>query len=193
MDVHTETEAEPLIMIYDLNDRAVTITGEDYFIADSAVVVGSVSIGNKVSVWFNAVVRADHGTIEIGDESNIQDGVVLHSEDAFDIAIGRGVTVAHRAMLHGCSIGDNSMIGVGVVILNGARIGTNCIIGAGSLVLEHTVIPDNSLVFGSPARVVRQVTQMEIEVVREGAVHYIKNFQSYKKNLRVSIKGNARD
>jgi carbonic anhydrase/acetyltransferase-like protein (isoleucine patch superfamily) len=180
-------------MIYDLGDRTVTIVGDDYYIADSAVVVGSVRIGNKVSVWFNAVVRADHGAIAIGDESNIQDGVVLHSEEAFDIAIGRGVTVAHKAMLHGCVIGDNSMIGVGAVVLNGARIGKNCIIGAGALVLEHTVIPDNSLAFGAPARVIRQVTQMEIDVIREGAVHYIKNFQNYKKNLRPSIRGAARD
>jgi carbonic anhydrase/acetyltransferase-like protein (isoleucine patch superfamily) len=180
-------------MIYDLGEKTITIAGDDYYIADSAVVAGSVRIGNKVSVWFNAAVRADHGAIDIGDESNIQDGVVLHSEEAFDIVIGRGVTVAHKAMLHGCIIGDNSMIGVSAVILNGARIGKNCIIGAGALVLEHTVIPDNTLAYGAPAKVVRQVTQMEIEVVREGAVHYIKNFQSYKKNLRVSIKGNARD
>lgn len=180
-------------MIYDLGERKVTITGDDYYVADGAVVVGSVRIGNNVSVWFNAVVRADHAAITIGDGSNIQDGCVLHSEEAFDIVIGRGVTIAHRAMLHGCTIGDDSMIGVNSVILNGATIGKNCIIGAGSLVLENTIIPDNSLAFGAPARVIRQVTQMEIDVVREGALHYIRNFQNFKKNLHTSKKGEARD
>jgi carbonic anhydrase/acetyltransferase-like protein (isoleucine patch superfamily) len=175
-------------MIYDLGDRRVTFSGDDYYVADSAVVVGSVRIGDRVSVWFNAVVRADHAAITIGDGSNIQDGCVLHSEEAFGITIGSGVTIAHRAMLHGCSIGDNSMIGVSSVILNGAVIGKNCIIGAGSLVLEHTVIPDSSLAFGAPARVIRQVTQAEIDVVREGALHYIRNFQNFKKNLRPSGK-----
>jgi carbonic anhydrase/acetyltransferase-like protein (isoleucine patch superfamily) len=173
-------------MKYNLGDKTITITGDDYYIADSAIVVGSVRIGNNVSIWFNAVVRADHGAIAIGDDSNIQDGAVLHSEEAFDIKIGRGVTVAHKAMLHGCTINDNSMIGVNAVLLNGVNIGKNCIIGAGALVLEHTIIPDNSLVIGAPAKVIRQVTQIEIEVIRDGSAHYIKNFQNYKKNLRVS-------
>lgn len=173
-------------MIYDLGDRRVTFSSDDYYVADSAVVVGSVHLGDRVSVWFNAVVRADHAAITIGGGSNVQDGAVLHSEEAFGITIGKGVTIAHRAMLHGCTIGDDSMIGVNAVILNGAVIGKNCIIGAGSLVLENTVIPDNSLAFGAPAKVIRKVTQAEIDVVRDGALHYIKNYQNFKKNLRAS-------
>jgi len=174
-------------MIYDLGDRKVTFSSDDYYVADSADVVGSVRIGDRASVWFNAVVRADHAVITIGDGSNVQDGAVLHSEEAFDIVIGKGVTIAHRAVLHGCAIGDGSMIGVNAVILNGAVIGKNCIIGAGSLVLENTVVPDNSLAYGAPAKAMRQVTQAEIDVVREGALHYIRNYQDFKKNLRISV------
>ncbi len=172
-------------MKYDLGDRKIIIEGEDYFIAESAVVVGSVRIGNNASIWFNAVVRADDGTIVIGEDSNIQDGAVLHCEEGNDLAIGRGVTVAHKAMLHGCVIGDNSLIGINAVVMSGAVIGKNCLVGAGALVLENSVVPDNSMVIGTPARVARPVTQEQIDEIRSAAVHYVKNFRNFKKNLRL--------
>ena len=173
-------------MKYDLGDKKIIIEGDDYFIAESAVVVGSVRIGNNASVWFNAVVRADDGTIVIGDDSNIQDGAVLHCEKENDLVIGRGVTVAHKAMLHGCIIGDDSLIGINAVVLNGAVIGKNCLVGAGALVLEKSVIPDNSMVLGAPARVMRPVTQEQIDEIHYAATHYIKNLKNFKKNLRLA-------
>lgn len=171
-------------MKYDLGDRKIIIEGGDYFIAESAVVVGSVRIGNNVSVWFNAVVRADDGTIVIGEDSNIQDGAVLHCEKENDLVIGRGVTVAHKAMLHGCTIGDNSLIGINAVVLNGAVIGRNCLVGAGALVLENSVIPDNSMVLGAPAKVARPVTQEQIDEIIDAAAHYVRNFKNFRKNLK---------
>jgi carbonic anhydrase/acetyltransferase-like protein (isoleucine patch superfamily) len=172
-------------MKYDLGDRKIVIEGDDYFIAESAVVVGSVRIGNNASIWFNAVVRADDGAIVIGENSNIQDGAVLHCEEENVLVIGRGVTVAHQAMLHGCVIGDDSLIGINAVVMNGAVIGRNCLIGAGALVLEKSVIPDNSMVLGAPARVVRPVTPEQIDDILHAAEHYVKNFKDFKKNLRL--------
>ncbi len=171
------------VMKYNLGDKNIIIEGDDYYIAENAVVVGSVRIGNNVSVWFNAVVRADDGTIVIGENSNIQDGAVLHCEKENDLVIGRGVTVAHHAMLHGCVIGDNSLIGINAVVLNGAVIGKNCLVGAGALVLEKSVIPDNSMVLGAPARVVRPVTEEQLQEIRDAAAHYIRNFKNFRKNL----------
>jgi carbonic anhydrase/acetyltransferase-like protein (isoleucine patch superfamily) len=171
-------------MKYNLGDKNIIIEGDDYYIAENAVVVGSVCIGNNTSIWFNAVVRADDGTIVIGENSNIQDGAVLHCEKEHDLIIGRGVTVAHNAMLHGCVIGDNSLIGISAVIMNDAVIGKNCLVGAGALVLEKSVIPDNSMVLGAPARVVGPVTQEQLEEIRDAAAHYIRNFKNFKKNLQ---------
>lgn len=171
-------------MKYDLDERKVITEGDDYFIAESAVVAGSVRIGNNASIWFNAVARADDGAIVIGEETNIQDGAVLHCEKEHDLVIGRGVTVGHQAMLHGCTIGDHSLIGIRAVVLNGAVIGRNCLVGAGSLVLENTVIPDNSMVLGSPARVVRTVTAEQTGEILDAAEHYVRNFKDFKKNLK---------
>lgn len=171
-------------MKYDLGDRKIIFEGDDYFIADSADVIGAVRIGNNASIWFNAVVRADENTIAIGESSNIQDGAVLHCEAGHALMIGRGVTVAHRAMLHGCTVGDNSLIGIGAVVLNGAHIGSNCFIGAGALVLENAVIPDNSIVLGAPAKVAGKLTREHIEQIRHASTHYIKNFKEYRENLR---------
>ncbi len=171
-------------MKYDLGDRKIITEGDDCFIAETAVVVGSVRVGGNASVWFNAVVRADDGMIVIGENSNIQDGAVLHCDREHDLVIGRGVTVAHKAMLHGCAIGDNSLIGINAIVLNGAVIGKNCLVGAGSLVLEKSVIPDNSVVLGSPARVVRPVTREQIEEIRDAAEHYVRNYKYFKINLK---------
>jgi carbonic anhydrase/acetyltransferase-like protein (isoleucine patch superfamily) len=170
-------------MIYTLDNRAPTFLG-DYFIADSAAVIGSVTLGHNASIWFNCVVRGDTDDLIIGDNTNIQDGSVLHTDPGIKLRIGRDVTVGHMVMLHGCDIGDNTLIGIKSVILNGAKIGKNCIIGANSLITEGKQIPDGSLAMGSPAKVVRQVTPQEIEVLTLQAQHYVENARRYRQQLR---------
>jgi carbonic anhydrase/acetyltransferase-like protein (isoleucine patch superfamily) len=171
-------------LIYSLGERKLEIKGEDYFIAENATVIGSVVIHNNVSIWFNAVLRGDNEPLVIEEGSNIQDGVVLHTDERVPFRIGRGVTVGHQAMLHGCDIGDNSLIGINSVILNSAKIGKNCIIGANCLITHKKEIPDNSMVLGSPGKVVREVTQEEIEYLKFSAEHYIGNFKRFKKELK---------
>lgn len=171
-------------MIYSLGERRVEIRGDDFYIADNAVVIGSVIIYNNVSIWYNAVLRGDYEPITILENTNIQDGVVIHTDAGFPTTIGRGVTVGHQAMLHGCTIGDNSLIGINAVLLNGSRIGKNCIIGASCLITQGKVIPDNSMVLGSPGKVVREVTPAEIEDLRSSAEHYVNNFKRFKKELK---------
>lgn len=171
-------------MIYSLGERKVEIRGRDYFIADNAVVIGSVIIHNNVSIWFNAVLRGDHDPITIHEDTNIQDGVIIHADEGVPATIGRGVTVGHQAMLHGCTIGDNSLIGINAVILNDAKIGKNCIIGAACLITQGKEIPDNSMVLGSPGKAVREVTEQEIEELKLTAGHYINNFKRFKRDLK---------
>jgi len=171
-------------LIYSLGERKLEIKGEDYFIAENAAVIGSVVIHNNVSIWFNAVLRGDNEPLVIEEGSNIQDGVVIHTDEDVPFRIGRGVTVGHQAMLHGCDIGDNSLIGINSVILNSAKIGKNCIIGANCLITHKKDIPDNSMVLGSPGKVVREVTQEEIEYLKFSAEHYIGNFKRFKKELK---------
>jgi carbonic anhydrase/acetyltransferase-like protein (isoleucine patch superfamily) len=142
-------------------------------IKTGAVLTGSVTIGPSSSIWYNSVLRADSDSITIGAESNIQDGCVLHVDTGFPIRIADGVTVGHGAILHGCSIGSNTVIGMGSIILNGASIGRNCIIGAGALVTQHTVIPDGSLALGVPAKIVRSLTPEEIQENRANALEYL--------------------
>ena len=172
-------------MIYSLGEREVQILGEDYFIADNATVIGSVVIHNNVSIWFNAVIRGDNDVITIGEGSNIQDGTVIHTDGGIPLNIGSGVTVGHQVMLHGCTIGDNSLIGINSVILNNATIGKNCIIGANSIVPQGKEIPDNSLALGSPARVIKTVTDDMSEELKHSAEHYIQNFKRFKKELKI--------
>ena len=128
-------------MIYSLGESKVDIRGEDYFVADNATVIGLVALENNVSIWFNAVIRGDNALITIGENSNIQDGAILHNDPGVPLTIGKNVTVGHKVMLHGCTIGDNSLIGINSVILNGAKIGKNCLIGANSLIPEGKDIP----------------------------------------------------
>jgi len=169
---------------YSLSDKRVLIVGNDYFIADNATVIGSVIIHNDVSIWFNAVIRGDNDPITIGEGTNIQDGAVLHTDAGIPLDIGKGVTVGHQAMLHGCTIGENSLIGINAVILNHAKIGKNCIIGANCLITQGKEIPDNSMVLGSPGKVVREVTPEEIEDLKHSAEHYVGNFKRFKKELQ---------
>lgn len=172
-------------MIYSLGDKKVQIVGDDYFIADNATVIGSVIIHNDVGIWFNAVIRGDNDPITIGEGTNIQDGAVLHTDEGIPLNIGKGVTVGHQAMLHGCRVGDNSLVGINAVILNNAQIGKNCIIGANCLITQGKIIPDNSMVLGSPGKIVREVNEEEIEELKHSAEHYIQNYKRFKKELQI--------
>lgn len=171
-------------MIYQLEGRQLECRGKDFFIAESADVIGSVIIENNVSIWFNVVIRGDNDPIYIGENSNVQDGSVLHTDDGVPLHIGSGVTVGHKVMLHGCHIGDNSLIGINSVILNRAKIGKNCIIGANTLITENKEIPDNSMVLGSPGKVIRTLTDDEVAVLQFSANHYVDNFKRYTRTLK---------
>lgn len=170
-------------MRFAFEERRIVCKG-DYFIAPGAVVIGSVVLGANVSIWFNCVVRGDDDTITIGDNSQLQDGCVVHVDPGVPVTIGSGVSVGHMAMLHGCEIGDGSLVGIKSVILNGARIGRNCLVGAGTLVTEGKEIPDGSLVIGSPGRVIRQLSPEEIRGVNSFADAYVDHFKRYKTGLR---------
>lgn len=154
-----------------------------YFIADNATVLGRVVLGEDVGIWFNAVLRGDVDELFIGARSNIQDNTVMHADEGLPVHVGEGVTVGHQAMIHGCTIGDNSLVGIKAVVLNGARIGRNCIIGANTLIPEGKEIPDNSLVMGSPGRVKRQVSEDEVGHLRWSADHYVENFKRYLRSF----------
>jgi carbonic anhydrase/acetyltransferase-like protein (isoleucine patch superfamily) len=154
------------------------------FVADSAQVVGRVTLGEGSSVWFNTVIRADNEPMTIGAGSNIQDGSVLHSDTGFPLTVGERVTVGHQVVLHGCTVGDESLIGIGAVVLNGAKIGKHCLVGAGSLVTEGKEFPDGSMILGSPAKVVRQLTPEQIDGLRRSAQHYIANAQRFQAGLK---------
>ena len=166
-------------MIYDLKKNVPEISA-DSWVAPNAIIIGKVKLEKNSSIWFNAVLRGDIEKIVIGENSNIQDGSVLHTDPGYPLTVGKGVTVGHMVMLHGCEILDDTLIGIGSTILNKAKIGKNCIIGANTLVTENKTIPDNSLVLGSPGKVIRKVTDDEIKVIRENAKHYVKNFKRYK-------------
>ncbi len=171
-------------MIFSLGDKAVEFKGGGHFIAPNATLIGSVVLDDHSSVWFNVVIRADNDTITVGPRSNVQDGSVLHTDASFKLEIGEGVTIGHKAMLHGCKIGDYSLIGINSVILNGAKIGRHCLIGANTLIPEGAVIPDGSLVMGSPGRVKRPLSDMEKKVLELSAAHYVHNADRYNKHLK---------
>lgn len=171
-------------MMYELGDLRVVTAGDDYYIAPNASVIGAVELGAGVSIWFNTVLRADGDTISIGAESNVQDGAILHVDPGFPMRIGRGVTIGHKAMLHGCSVGDYSLIGINSVVLNGARIGRHCIIGANALVPEGMEVPDGSLVMGTPGRVRRELTEDQRRVLERQAQHYVTNGRRFRAELR---------
>jgi carbonic anhydrase/acetyltransferase-like protein (isoleucine patch superfamily) len=165
---------------YSLGERKVAFRGPDWFIADNATVIGSVVLENNASVWFNVVIRGDSDVITLGENCNVQDGSVLHTDAGILLTLGRDVSVGHLAMLHGCTVGDNSLIGIKAVVLNRAVIGKNCLIGSNALIPEGKVIPDGSLVVGSPGRVVRQLTEQEIAGLKSIADHYAERFKRYK-------------
>ncbi|MFT5720946.1 MAG: carbonic anhydrase/acetyltransferase-like protein (isoleucine patch superfamily) [Motiliproteus sp.] len=170
-------------MIYHVDNRWVECVSGCHFIASNATVIGSVYVGDKVSVWFNAVVRADDEQIILGEGSNVQDGAVLHTDPGYPLTLEGHVTVGHKAMLHGCTVGENSLIGINAVVLNGANIGRNCLIGANTLIPEGMQVPEGSLVVGSPGKVKRSLSVTEIEGLRASAEHYIHNMRRYRDTL----------
>ena len=172
-------------MIYDLETARPTFVGE-YFVAKSADVIGQVAAGHDVSIWFNAVVRGDNDAITLGARCNIQDGAVLHSDPGYPLTLDEGVSVGHLAVLHGCTIGANTLVGMKSVILNGAVIGRECLIGAGSMVTGNKVIPDGSLVMGAPARVVRPLTDEEKAELRRVSESYVQRARRYRSHLTPS-------
>jgi carbonic anhydrase/acetyltransferase-like protein (isoleucine patch superfamily) len=169
-------------MLYDLGDRKPSVHPSCY-VADSAQVIGSIRLEQDASVWFNTVLRGDNELITIGPESNVQDATVIHTDAGIEVRLGRGVTVGHRVMLHGCEVGDYSLIGIGAIVLNRAKIGKHCLIGAGALITEGKVIPDRSLVIGSPGRVVRQVSDDQVRMLEGSAAHYVQNARRYVAQL----------
>jgi carbonic anhydrase/acetyltransferase-like protein (isoleucine patch superfamily) len=155
------------------------------WVADSAQVMGNVKIAADASIWFGVVIRGDQPEpITIGARSNIQDGTVMHADEGKPLTVGEGVTVGHKVMLHGCTIGNNSLIGIGAVVLNGARIGNNCLVGAGALVTEGKEFPDGSMIIGSPAKVVRELTPEQIERLKWSAQHYVDNAKRFRTHLK---------
>lgn len=170
-------------MLYKLGKQTPDVSKAGY-IADSAQLIGSVTMAEDSSVWFNAVIRADNAEIKIGARSNIQDGSVLHVDENVPLTIGEDVTIGHKVMLHGCTIGDGSLIGINAVVLNNAVIGKNCIIGANALVTENMQIPDNSMVLGSPAKIVKSIDEKIGKSLVAGAKHYVEKAKDYSENLQ---------
>jgi carbonic anhydrase/acetyltransferase-like protein (isoleucine patch superfamily) len=170
-------------MIYRLADRKAVIH-PSAFVAPSADLIGSVVIEENGSVWFKVVIRADNDVITIGRDTNVQDGSVLHTDTGIPLTLGRGITVGHQAMLHGCQVGDYTLIGMRATVLNRARIGRYCLIGAGALITEDKEIPDGTVWMGSPAKLVRQVSDLERQVLEGSAAHYVQNAQRYRGALQ---------
>ena len=170
-------------MLYALEDRIPQIAA-DAWVADNASVIGSVQLAAGSSVWFNCVLRGDNDDLIVGENSNVQDGSVLHTDPGLKLLIGRGCTIGHQVMLHGCTIGDNSLVGIQSVVLNRAVIGKNSMVGAGSLVPEGKQFPDGVLLMGSPAKVVRELTAPEIQMLQYVSQLYVKNAQRYRGKLR---------
>ncbi|MBP8896687.1 MAG: gamma carbonic anhydrase family protein [Ottowia sp.] len=169
--------------VYEVDGKTPQVDSTAW-IADSAQVMGHVTLGPDASVWFGCVLRGDTESMTIGEGSNIQDLTVMHADHGLPLTIGKHVTVGHKVMLHGCTIGDESLIGIGAIVLNGARIGKNCLVGAGSLVTEGKEFPDGSMIMGTPAKVVRQLTLEQIEGLRLSAQHYIDNARMFRATLK---------
>jgi carbonic anhydrase/acetyltransferase-like protein (isoleucine patch superfamily) len=169
--------------IYELNGDAPLIA-DSAWVADSAQVMGNVELAADASIWFGAVVRGDTETIRVGQRTNIQDLSVLHADVGMPLIVGDDVTVGHQVMLHGCTIGDGSLIGIGAIVLNGAKIGKGCLVGAGSLVTEGKEFPDGSMIMGTPAKVVRQLTPEQLQGLLQSAEHYVSNAQRFRTGLK---------
>jgi carbonic anhydrase/acetyltransferase-like protein (isoleucine patch superfamily) len=172
-------------MKYALEGVRVSTDGDAYFIAPSAVVIGKVRLDRNASVWWNAVIRGDNEPIAVGENSNIQDGCILHTDIGFPCTVGANATIGHMATLHGCVIGDGSMVGIGAIVLNGATVGRNCIIGSNALVADGKQIPDNSIVMGSPGKIIRETTEADLAYIKETVDFYVDNQVRFKNTLTV--------
>jgi carbonic anhydrase/acetyltransferase-like protein (isoleucine patch superfamily) len=169
--------------VYELDGVAPKLA-DSAWVADSAQVMGDVELAEDTSIWFGTVIRGDTDTIRIGRGTNIQDLSVLHADLGVPLTVGENVTVGHKVMLHGCTIGDETLIGIGAIVLNGAKIGRNCLVGAGSLVTEGKEFPDGSMIIGSPAKAVRQLTPEQIEGLRQAARHYVENAKRFRAGFK---------
>ena len=171
-------------MFYELGERRPQLVGGGHFVADDAQIIGSVTLHDRASVWFGCVLRGDCDELVVGAGSNVQDGTVLHTDPGIRLVLGAGCTVGHQAMLHGCTIGDGSLIGIQSVVLNGAKLGRHTLLGAGSLVTEGKQFPDGVVLMGRPAKVMREITQAEIDTIRWMGEHYLANAKRYREQLR---------
>ena len=171
--------------VYRLEELQVELPGDDFYIAPSADLIGKVRLLPGASIWFGAVLRGDNEWIEIGTNSNIQDGCVIHTDMGYPMTLGEDCTVGHRAVLHGCTIGRNTLIGIGAILLNGCTVGENCIVGAGAIITEGKTIADNSLVIGAPGRVMRSVKPEEVTGIAASAKHYAENGRRFRRGLAV--------
>ncbi len=170
--------------LFQLGDKTPQL-GDKTWVAPNATIIGDVHLGANVSIWWNATLRGDNDPIHIGDNSNIQDGSVLHTDEGVPMHIGKNVTVGHLVMLHGCTVGDGSLIGIGSVILNRAVIGQSCIVGANTLIAEGKIFPDRCLIVGSPGKVIRQLSDEEVARLQDSAAHYVANARRYQEDLIV--------
>ena len=177
-------------LIYQLGEDRVQAEG-DYWVAETAAVMGKVLLKQDATVWWNAVLRGDNELITVGEGSNVQDGSVLHTDPGFPLTIGPHVTIGHKVMLHGCEIGEGSLIGINAVVLNGAKIGKNCLIGANALITEGKEIPDNSMVLGSPGKVVKTLSEEQGMAIRIGAKHYVENGRRFRDTLQQQAEADA--
>jgi carbonic anhydrase/acetyltransferase-like protein (isoleucine patch superfamily) len=176
--------------LHELEGHRVTVPASGrFFIAENATVIGMVTIEEDVSIWFNAVVRGDNDSIAIGARANVQDGCVLHTDPGFPLVVGAEATIGHMAMLHGCTIGAGALIGIGAIVLNGASVGENCLVGSGALIPEGKQIPAGSVVMGSPGKIIRQVTEKDLERIRWGMETYVERGQAYARGLRPQSPG----
>jgi carbonic anhydrase/acetyltransferase-like protein (isoleucine patch superfamily) len=172
-------------VIYSFGDKRIETSGDDYYVAPSACLIGNVRLGRGASVWFNCVLRGDTDWIDIGDGSNVQDGTVIHTDEGEPMTIGKDVSVGHQALLHGCTVGDSSLIANGAIVLDGARIGRHCIIAAGALVPPGKIIPDRSVVMGTPGKIVREASAEELALIDFTAKHYQERIRLYKRDLKL--------
>ncbi len=171
--------------IYELDGQAPEFPGEgQYYVADTAVLIGRVRLKREASVWFGAVLRGDNEWIELGERSQIQDNATLHSDPGFPLTIGSNCVIGHNVILHGCIVGDDSLVGMGAIMLNGAKVGRNCLVGAGAVVTEDKTFPDNSLIVGAPARAIRSVDEKVAAMIRAGADIYVNRWKQYAKGLK---------
>ena len=171
--------------VYSIGDKTPTLPAEDnYWIAPGAHVMGQVVLGDNVGIWFGSVLRGDNDVIAIGDETNIQENTIIHADPGYPVKIGNNCTIGHNAIIHGCTIGNNTLIGMGATILNNAKIGNNCLVGAGALVTENKEFPDGSLIVGSPAKAVKELDEKTIANLTRSSKHYVENFKKFSKELK---------